>query len=149
MKNNLSQPAAADPDAISDQTAAPSPLTQALRRGNLMASACPSRQVLKHITSRWGVLVLISLEGETKRFSTLRRTIGGVSERMLAQTLQSLEQDGLVKRTAHAVVPPHVDYALTPLGCEAAERVRLLADWIEINMPRISQAQRDATRQTD
>lgn len=112
-------------------------LSEKVRRGDLMSAACPSREVLKHMTSRWGVLVLITLEGGTCRFSQLKRAIGGISERMLAQTLQWLEADGLVLRTAHDVVPPHVDYALTPLGVEAAERVRLLADWIETNLPRI------------
>jgi DNA-binding HxlR family transcriptional regulator len=111
------------------------------RRGNLLADACPSREVLKHVTSRWGVLVLIVLEGGTHRFSELRRAIGGVSEKMLAQTLQWLEGDGLVERIAYDVVPPHVDYNLTPLGQEAAEKVRLLSDWIEINLSRVMAAQ--------
>lgn len=113
-------------------------LSDKIRRGDLMSAACPSREVLKHMTSRWGVLVFITLEGGTYRFSQLRRAIGGVSERMLAQTLQWLEADGLVLRTAFDVVPPHVEYSLTPLGMEAAERVRLLADWIETNLPEIS-----------
>ena len=64
-----------------------------LRRGDLLTTACPSREVLKRVTSRWGVLVLIALETETLRFSQLRRKIGGVSERMLAQTLQCLDSD--------------------------------------------------------
>ncbi len=122
----------------------PATFSDALRngdiRGNLLAEHCPSREVLKHVTSRWGVLVLIVLEGGTLRFSELRRRIGGVSERMLAQTLQWLEGDGLVLRVAHDVVPPHVDYSLTPLGREAASHVRQLADWIEGNMPAIGQA---------
>jgi DNA-binding HxlR family transcriptional regulator len=80
---------------------------------------------------------LIVLEKRTLRFSELRRTIGGVSERMLAQTLQWLEEDGMVNRKAFQVVPPHVEYSLTPLGKEAAEKVRLLADWIETSVPRI------------
>ncbi len=114
-------------------------LGDAMRRGELMSALCPSREVLKHVTSRWGVLVLIALEEEgTHRFSQLRRRIGGVSERMLAQTLQWLERDGLVERRAFEVVPPHVEYELTPLGREAAARVRALADWIEESMPRIS-----------
>lgn len=113
-------------------------LSDKVRRGDLMSPACPSREVLKHMTSRWGVLVLIALEGKTCRFSELKRAIGGVSERMLAQTLQWLEADGLVLRTPYDVVPPHVEYSLTPLGVEAAERVRLLADWIETNLPKIS-----------
>jgi len=112
-------------------------LSAKLRRGDLLTAACPSREVLKHVTSRWGVLVLIALETGTHRFSELRRRIGGVSERMLAQTLQSLENDGIVRRVAYEVVPPHVEYSLTPLGREAARKVRGLADWIEINLPRI------------
>ena len=105
-----------------------------------MSADCPSREVLRHITSRWGVLVLIALEGRTRRFSELRRSIGGVSERMLAQTLQWLERDGLVDRVAFDVVPPHVEYSLTPFGREAAQHVRVLADWIETNLPQIARA---------
>jgi DNA-binding HxlR family transcriptional regulator len=111
-----------------------------LLRGDLMAAACPSRTVLRHVTSQWGVLVLIVLETGTHRFSALRRKVGGVSERMLAQTLQWLEQDGLVDRVAYKVVPPHVEYSLSPLGREAAEKVRALADWIEASMPSITLA---------
>ena len=124
------------------------PLSERLQRGDLMADACPSREVLKHVTSRWGVLVLIALEPGTLRFGELRRRIGGVSERMLAQTLQWLEGDGLVDRVAHEVVPPRVEYTLTPLGREAAARVRVLADWIETSLPRIQEswAERDARR---
>jgi len=124
------------------------PLSERLARGDLMAAACPSREVLKHVTSRWGVLVLLALQGGTHRFSELRRAIGGVSERMLAQTLQWLEGDGLVDRVAFEVVPPHVEYSLTPLGREAAERVRALADWIEVSLPRIANTwdERDAGR---
>lgn len=116
-------------------------LLNKMRRGELLVEACPSREVLKHVTSRWGVLVLLVLETRVHRFSELRRAIGGVSERMLAQTLQWLESDGLVDRTAFEVVPPHVEYSLTPLGREAAEKVRGLADWIEISLPRILEAQ--------
>lgn len=128
-------------DAI---TGTPMGLSDKLLHGELLSADCPSREVLKHVTSRWGVLVLIALQGGTHRFSDLRRRIGGVSERMLAQTLQWLEGDGLVSRHAYPVVPPHVEYALTPLGEEAAEKVRLLADWIEVNLPRIAQNWEDA-----
>ena len=112
-------------------------LSEQLRNGNLFAEQCPSREVLKHVTSRWGVLVLLVLTDGTQRFSGLRRKIGGVSEKMLAQTLQWLEQDGLVLRQEFPVVPPHVEYSLTPMGAEAAEHVRGLADWIELNLQRI------------
>ena len=114
-------------------------------RGNLFAAACPSREVLKHVTSRWGVLLLVALMAGTHRFSDLRRKIGGVSEKMLAQTLQWLEADGFVLRVQYPVVPPHVEYSLTPLGEEVALRVRDLADWIEVKLPEIL----DARPQTD
>lgn len=107
------------------------PLSEKLRRGDVLTPLCPSREILNHLTSRWGVLVLIALLAGTQRFSQLRRKIGGVSERMLAQTLQLLESDGMVERHAYEVVPPHVEYTLTPLGKEAAARVRELADWVE------------------
>lgn len=122
-----------------DNKIQPVTLSEQFQRGDLLAVNCPSRDVLKHVTSRWGVLVLIALETDTFRFSALRRKIGGVSERMLTQTLQWLEADGLVKRVAYEVVPPHVEYSLTPLGLQAAEKVRELADWIEVNMPSIMQ----------
>jgi DNA-binding HxlR family transcriptional regulator len=118
-----------------------STLLNKMRRGALLVEACPSREVLKHVTSRWGVLILLVLETRVHRFSELRRAIGGVSERMLAQTLQWLEADGLVDRIAFDVVPPHVEYRLTPLGREAAEKVKGLADWIEESLPRILEAQ--------
>ncbi|MAN76676.1 helix-turn-helix transcriptional regulator [Pelagibacterium flavum] len=122
---------------VKDNSLTKGPLANAMERGHLFAEACPSREVLKHLTSRWGVLVLIALLDGTHRFSELRRKVGGVSERMLAQTLQWLEDDGMVDRRAYPVVPPHVEYSLTPLGREAAEKVGGLADWIETNMPRI------------
>lgn len=113
------------------------PFSDRMRRGELFSVACPSRDVLKHVTSRWGVLVLVALRSGTHRFSDLRRKVGGVSEKMLAQTLQGLEGDGFVLRKSFAVVPPHVEYSLTPLGMEVGQRVEALADWIEENLPYI------------
>ncbi|MEU1467464.1 helix-turn-helix domain-containing protein [Streptomyces sp. NPDC005761] len=92
---------------------------------------CPSRLVLEHVTSRWGVLVLAALLERPYRFSELRREVGGVSEKMLAQTLRTLERDGFVDRDAKPVIPPRVDYTLTGLGREAAEQVWALARWSE------------------
>lgn len=106
-------------------------------RPDVLHPLCPSRQVLAHLTSRWGALVLVALAGRTLRFSQLRRALGNVSERMLAQTLQGLEADGMVRRVAHNVVPPHVDYSLTPMGMEAAAWVKGLARWVEGRMPEI------------
>ncbi|MCX5298768.1 helix-turn-helix transcriptional regulator [Streptomyces sp. NBC_00193] len=104
---------------------------------------CPHRLVLEHVTSRWGVLVLDALLDRSYRFSELRRHIGtlaNVSEKMLTQTLQTLERDGFVHRDAKPVIPPRVDYSLTPLGREAAERVRALAHWTGLRMDDVEQA---------
>lgn len=112
-------------------------LFETWERGNLMAPDCPSRPILQHLTSRWGALVMIALAIGPHRFAQLRRRVGGISERMLAQTLDELEADGFVLRTAHPVVPPHVDYELTALGREAADHVLGLTRWIEGALPRI------------
>lgn len=113
-----------------------------LERGELFNVNCPTRDVLRHVTSQWGVLILVALRAGTHRFAELRRKVGGVSEKMLAQTLQALESDGFVLRTSYPVVPPHVEYSLTPLGTEVASRVEVLADWIEENIAPIMRARR-------
>ncbi|WP_369248504.1 winged helix-turn-helix transcriptional regulator [Streptomyces sp. R41] len=103
---------------------------------------CPYRLVLEHVTSRWGVLVLIELLERPYRFSELRRAIGRVSEKMLTQTLQTLERDGLVHRDAKPVIPPRVDYSLTDLGREAATQVKALAIWTSDRMDDVEKARR-------
>jgi DNA-binding HxlR family transcriptional regulator len=110
-------------------------LADRMARGDIFEPQCPSRVVLRHMTSSWGVLSLIALQSGTHRFSELRRKVSGVSERMLAQTLQRLEGDGLLKRKTYPVVPPRVEYTLTPLGEEAAKLIEALADWVEVSMP--------------
>ncbi|KAB7843295.1 helix-turn-helix transcriptional regulator [Streptomyces mobaraensis NBRC 13819 = DSM 40847] len=105
------------------------------------AANCPSRQLLEHITSRWGILALAALLDGSHRFGELRRRIGGVSEKMLAQTLQTLERDGFVHRHAHPVIPPRVDYTLTPLGERAARQVWSLARWVEGHVEEVAAAQ--------
>lgn len=112
------------------------------RRGDLYAPMCPSRGVLDHVTSRWGVLILVALLDGTHRFSELRRQVAGVSEKMLAQTLHALEADGFVRREAYAVIPPRVDYSLTDMGRQVAAHVDTLGSWIEKNLPRVLDARR-------
>ena len=119
-------------------------LSELMRRGELFSVKCPSRTILNHVTSRWGVLVLLALMDGTHRFSELRRKVGGVSEKMLAQTLQCLEKDGFVKRVSLPVVPPHVEYTLTSMGEEVSHKVESLADWIEENTSRIMKVRQDA-----
>lgn len=116
-------------------------LSEQMMRGEVFSDQCPSREILKHVTNRWGGLVLVALLLGTHRFSDLRRKLSGVSEKMLAQTLQTLDADGFVMRVSYPVVPPHVEYSLTSLGAELAKQVELLVDWIEINLPRILDAQ--------
>jgi DNA-binding HxlR family transcriptional regulator len=119
-------------------------LSERLRRGELLQPDCPSRDVLQHVTSRWGVLLLVVLMGaparQALRFSELRRSIGGISEKMLSQTLKWLESDGLLERRQLDTVPPHVEYRLTALGRQVGRRVQGLADWIETSMPAIMEA---------
>lgn len=121
-------------------------LAETMRRGDVLAAQCPSREILKHVTSQWGVLVLMALMEGMHRFSELRRKIGGVSEKMLAQTLQQLEQDGFIRRVSYPVVPPHVEYSLTPLGEGIGRHVEALTDWIENNLSNIIEVQRKQSR---
>lgn len=95
-------------------------------------TACPdTRLLVEHLTSKWGVLVLLTLDDQTMRWSELKRSIEGVSEKMLIQTLQTLEADGLVRRDARPVVPPHVEYSLTDDGREAAALLAPLVFWAQ------------------
>lgn len=110
------------------------------RRGDLSCSECPSRRILDHVTSRWGTLVLVLLLDGTQRFGALRDRIGGVSEKMLAQSLRLLEEDGFVSRHAYPEVPPRVEYSLTAMGTEIASHLHVLAEWVEANTVRIEKA---------
>jgi len=124
-------------------------LTERLDKGDLFAGPCPSRQVLKHVCSQWGLLALMALRNEkVMRFSELRRKLGGVSEKMLAQSLQALAFDGFVRRKSYPCVPPHVEYSLTGMGEEIAEHVAQMADWIEYNLPRVMDARGSAEETT-
>jgi DNA-binding HxlR family transcriptional regulator len=110
----------------------------------ILASACPTRTVLDHVTSKWGVLILSALSEKPRRWGELRRVVEGVSEKMLAQTLRTLEADGFVLREAQAVIPPRVDYSLTERGIELADRLRPLMQWIADNADEILAGHGDA-----
>ncbi len=115
---------------------------------DVFAKACPSRGTLEHVTGRWGALTLGALQEGSLRFNELRRRVDGVSEKMLSQTLQALERDGLVHREAQPTNPPRVDYELTPLGHEVAERLLSLIHFVEDRMDSVLAAREkyDATR---
>ena len=103
----------------------------------VLPSACPSRIVLNHVTSTWGVLVLVALSQSDLRWGELRRTVQGISEKMLAQTLRTLERDGFVLRTAQPTIPPRVDYSLTDRGRELTTHLLPLMAWIADNADEI------------
>lgn len=108
---------------------------------NVYLKTCPTRQVLDLIANRWTALVIGLLEDEPKRFSQLQRQIGGISQKMLAQTLRDLARNGLVTRTVYAEVPPRVEYALTPLGKTLCAPLAAIRDWAEVNIDQIAAAQ--------
>ena len=102
--------------------------------------ACPTRQVLARIGDKWSMLVISALGSETRRFSELRREVGGITQKMLTQTLRGLERDGLVARRAFPTVPVTVEYTLTPLGHSLAEAVDGLRGWAYAHMEDIEAA---------
>ncbi|MFD9758720.1 winged helix-turn-helix transcriptional regulator [[Kitasatospora] papulosa] len=107
---------------------------------DVFSRQCPSRGTLEHVTGRWGGLTLGALYESGARFNELRRRVDGVSEKMLSQTLHALERDGLVHRQAQLTNPPRVDYGLTPLGRQVAERLTALIELVEGRMPEVVEA---------
>jgi DNA-binding HxlR family transcriptional regulator len=117
-----------------------------LQNWNAYAHACPTRMVLDRIADKWAVLVLGLLGNGPVRFNQLRRQIEGISQKMLSQTLKSLERDGLVSRRATPTVPVTVEYSITPLGETLSATVDNLRIWAETHMEQVllSQQQYDA-----
>jgi DNA-binding HxlR family transcriptional regulator len=105
---------------------------------DVLSANCPSRSLLDHVTSKWGVLVLVALSRSSLRWGELRRRVEGISEKMLAQTLKTLERDGFVHRAAAPTIPPRVDYSLTPQGHELTGQLLPLVEWIEAHAAAIS-----------
>ncbi|WP_298045801.1 helix-turn-helix domain-containing protein [uncultured Citricoccus sp.] len=126
-------------DPASGAQAAPLPAHLA---DGVFPAGCPSRTVLDHITSKWGVLILVALSEGEQRWSELRRRAEGISEKMLAQTLKTLERDGLVQRTAQPIIPPRVDYSLTARGHELSALLLPLVAWAFENADEILNDQR-------
>ncbi|MFI5954672.1 winged helix-turn-helix transcriptional regulator [Cryptosporangium sp. NPDC051539] len=104
---------------------------------DVFARNCASRRTLESVTGKWGALSLVALREGAYRFNALRRRVDGVSEKMLAQTLQTLERDGLVKREVLATIPARVEYTLTPLGTEIADRMFGLIQLLEARVPEV------------
>src|ERR1700712_3354800 len=107
---------------------------------NPLSAACPTRQVLSRIADKWSMLVIIALAGGTLRFSGIKRAVGGITQKMLTQTLRGLERDGLVVRTAYPTVPVTVEYTLTPLGHSLGVAVGTIRAWAIENVEDMQQA---------
>jgi DNA-binding HxlR family transcriptional regulator len=109
-------------------------------------SGCEVRQILDRIADKWSLLVIALLERRTLRFNELRREIEGISQRMLTVTLRQLERDGLVHRTIHTVIPPRVEYRLTPLGATLHHTIQTLVTWTEDHQDEIAVARAEYDR---
>jgi DNA-binding HxlR family transcriptional regulator len=110
------------------------------RPADVYSAPCPSRQALDRIADKWTALIVGCLSTGTKRYSELRTAIDGVSEKMLTQTLRSLERDGLVTRTVYPTVPPRVEYQLTPLGQTLTGPLAAIRDWAERHINEVNDA---------
>lgn len=115
---------------------------------SVFARDCTSRATLEDVGSKWGILALLALRESDFRFNALRRRVEGVSEKMLSQTLQTLERDGLVLREVHTTIPPRVEYSLTGLGGQVADRLHGLTELLESSVAQVTEARRayDARR---
>ncbi|GGR85458.1 MULTISPECIES: winged helix-turn-helix transcriptional regulator [Streptomyces] len=110
---------------------------------------CEVRQILDRVADKWSLLVIALLENRSLRFNQLRHSIEGISQRMLTVTLRQLERDGLVRRTVHPVVPPRVDYELTPLGATLHDTIQALVAWTEEHQEEIATARAEYDRRTE
>lgn len=110
---------------------------------NAYCDTCPTRAALDRLAGKWTVLIVDLLGDGAYRFSGLRQRIGGISQKMLTQTLRELEADGYVTRTVFPVVPPRVEYELTPLGRSLHGLLSQVRDWAEVHINDIEQARAD------
>jgi DNA-binding HxlR family transcriptional regulator len=113
-----------------------------MRAPNAYSADCPTRQILDRVGDKWAVLILLLLRQQPVRFNQLRRSIEGISQKMLSQVLKSLERDGLIRRRAIATVPVTVEYSITPLGVTLAAAVDPLRDWAENHLKEVQTSQR-------
>lgn len=109
----------------------------------MLTAKCPSRILLDHVTSKWGVLVLAALAHGTLRWGQLRREVDGISEKVLAETLQTFEADGFVHRMSYPEIPPRVEYSLTVRGRELVDAMAPLLTWVVANTDVVTSATRD------
>lgn len=114
----------------------------AFERGDVYAAECPTRQLLDRIADKWTTLLLTTLDEGPMRFNALKRRIGGVSQKMLSQTLRQMERDGLATRHVEPTVPVSVTYEITPLGRTLVAALSPMIDWAETRMSDVDAARR-------
>lgn len=117
-------------------------VTKQQPRPDIFRADCLSRQTLQLIADEWTPLVVYALEEGTMRFSQLLKRINGISTKMLTQTLRAMERNGLIQRIVHPVVPPVVEYSLTPLGQTLVEPVHMLQNWAYEHLQEVAQARK-------
>jgi len=110
---------------------------------NAYHRSCASQTVLDVLSNKWAALVIVALQGGELRFTVLKRTLDGITQKSLTQALRNLERDGLVTRTVYPTIPPRVDYALTDLGRSVSDLLKGIKVWSEQNLPEILRARAD------
>ncbi len=113
---------------------------------NVLSPVCPTRLVLDLIADKWTTLVIYLLSQGTRRYGELQRVVGGISQKMLTQTLRKLEEDGLVRRVIYPEVPPRTEYSLTELGTTLREPLGALCKWAVVHLPDVEKARKAAAR---
>jgi DNA-binding HxlR family transcriptional regulator len=113
------------------------------------ADTCDVREVLDLVADKWSLYIVTNLSDGPRRFTELKRAVAGVSQRMLTVTLRRLQRDGILTRTVHEVMPPHVTYRLTPLGISLLHAATPLITWSEGNLTQVAAARADYDRNLD
>lgn len=116
------------------------PLETASFAPDVFSAECPTRELLDRIADKWSVLLLVMLGEGDMRFNALRRRVGGISQKMLSQTLRALERDGLITRSVLPTMPVTVTYAITPLGRELLDALQAMIDWAQRRIPDVGRA---------
>jgi DNA-binding HxlR family transcriptional regulator len=111
-----------------------------MKNEDVFEPGCAARTALERVTDKWAVLLILLLKERPYRFNQMRRTVGGVSQKMLTQTLRNLERDGLVRREVYATTPPQVEYTLTPLGLELCRALDGMREWAESHVQEVLDA---------
>jgi DNA-binding HxlR family transcriptional regulator len=121
-------------------------LARMLTRPCVLKAGCPSRAVLARIGGKWTALIIRSLAGRTLRYNELQREVAGISQKMLTQTLRALEEDGVIARKVYPVIPPMVEYSLTPLGRTLVKPLHAICEWAERHLPKIEANRKERLR---